>query len=79
MSRHLAILPVSAELLREALHLPDSVRIDNVSLDISSDCILLRLEGPDFPEVTAGALITRIGATFRRSSDGQAEFVEWQT
>jgi hypothetical protein len=77
MNRHLAILPVSADLLREALRLPDSVRIVNVSLDMNYDCVLLRLEGPDFPEVREGAAISRTNATFRKSDDGQIEFVEW--
>lgn len=77
MSRHLAILPVSAELLRQALRLPDSVRIDNVSLDMNCDCVLLRLEGPDFPEVRDGAAISRTNATFRKSDDGQVEFAGW--
>lgn len=78
MSRHLAILPVSAELLRQALHLPESVRIDNVAWDINLDCILLRLEGPDLPIAgEAGGLIPRVNATFRQSEDGKVEFVGW--
>ncbi len=77
MSGRLAILPVSAELLRQALRLPDSVRIDNVALDINRDRLLLRIEGPDFPPVGAAGAIPIVDATFRNLEDGAVEFVGW--
>lgn len=78
MNRRLAILPVSAELLRQVLHLPDTVRIENVSFDIAFDRILLRVDGPDFPEVPSGDAIPQIDATFRRSDSGAVEFIGWK-
>jgi hypothetical protein len=66
MNRHLGILKVNEDTLRQALKLPDNVEIFGAFVDPHIDPvgISLKLRCPDFPDLEIGRVVPEVKAAY---------------
>lgn len=67
------IVPISPELLKDLLGLPDDVVADDVKWDFERNSIMLKLKGPMLPEVAEAQPIPH--GEFRLADDGWIELI----
>jgi hypothetical protein len=67
-------------LLEELLRIPTGHKIKRVSGDFSGfdDCVVVIVEGPDFPPCELGTPLPNVCPKYEKKSDGTVSFAGWK-